>query len=80
MPARASSVSVQFSSFKFFEYQRGYFHLKPNAEETFWHCKNITLKNVTAKGAYFALNSENILCENFRLTGGYCFERAVFKL
>lgn len=46
----------------------------PNAEETFWHCKNITLKNVTAKGAYFALNSENIVCENFRLTGGYCFD------
>ena len=29
---------------------------------------------MTAKGAYFALNSENIVCENFRLTGGYCFD------
>ena len=31
-----------------------------NAEETFWNCKNINLKNVSAKGHYFAMNSENI--------------------
>ena len=46
----------------------------PDAQETFWHCKKINLKNVTANGTYFALDSEDIICENLKLTGGYCFD------
>ena len=45
-----------------------------NAEETFWMCKNIKLSHVTAKGHYFAMNSENIEVDNFRLDGNYSFD------
>lgn len=48
----------------------------PNAEETFWNCKNIVLENVSANGNYFAMNSENIKVENFNLTGNYSFDGA----
>lgn len=47
-----------------------------NAEETFWNCKNIKLKDVTAKGHYFAMNSENIEIDNLRLDGNYSFDGA----
>ncbi len=47
-----------------------------NAEETFWMCKNIKLTDVTAKGHYFAMNSENIEIDNFRLDGNYSFDGA----
>lgn len=47
-----------------------------NAEETFWMCKNITLNNVTAKGSYFAMNSENIEVDGLRLDGNYSFDGA----
>ena len=45
-----------------------------NAEETFWMCKNIKLTDVTAKGHYFAMNSENIEIDNLRLDGNYSFD------
>ena len=48
----------------------------PNAEETFWTCENITLKNVVAKGNYFCMNSKNIKIENFTLAGNYAFDGA----
>lgn len=48
----------------------------PNAEETFWNCKNIDLKNVTASGNYFAMNSENITISDFSLSGNYAFDGA----
>lgn len=48
----------------------------PNAEETLWTCKNITLKNVQAKGNYFGMNSENITISNFTLSGNYAFDGA----
>ena len=48
----------------------------PNAQETLWNCKDIELYDVTAKGDYFALNSENIKCENFVLDGNYAFDGA----
>lgn len=47
-----------------------------NAEETFWMCKNIKLKNVTAKGHYFAMNSQGIEIDNLRLDGNYSFDGA----
>ena len=46
----------------------------PNANETFWMCKNIRLENVVAKGAYFGLNSENIYLDGLNLYGNYCFD------
>lgn len=48
----------------------------PNATETLWHCKNVQLNNVTAKGDYFGMDSENIYVENFDLIGNYSFDGA----
>ncbi|MCQ2585476.1 MAG: DUF3737 family protein [Treponema sp.] len=45
-----------------------------NAAETFWTCDGVTLKNVQAKGDYFAMNSMNMKCENFNLSGNYFFD------
>lgn len=45
-----------------------------NAAETFWNCDGIELKNVEAKGDYFAMNSCNMKCENFTLEGNYFFD------
>lgn len=48
----------------------------PNAEETLWNCKEINLRNVSAKGDYFAMNSENITISDFQLSGNYSFDGA----
>ena len=45
-----------------------------NAAETLWSCKNITAKNITAKGDYFAMNSENMEFANLNLAGNYSFD------
>ena len=45
-----------------------------NAEETMWNCSDITLKNVTVNGDYFAMGSENILAENITVNGNYLFD------
>ena len=45
-----------------------------NAAETLWNCRNVTAQNITAKGDYFAMNSENIEIENLNLTGNYSFD------
>ena len=47
-----------------------------NAEETFWMCKNIKLNNVTARGHYFAMNTDGIEIDNLRLDGNYSFDGA----
>ena len=47
-----------------------------NAQETLWTCKDVSLKNVSAVGAYFGMNSENVTVENLRLDGNYCFDGA----
>jgi len=46
----------------------------PNAAETLWHCKNVKLQNVTAKGDYFAMNTTDMEVENLTLTGNYSFD------
>lgn len=46
----------------------------PNANETLWNCDKISLKNVTAKGDYFGMNSTNIVIDGFNLAGNYCFD------
>lgn len=46
----------------------------PNADETLWNCDEISLKNVTAKGDYFGMNSTNIKIDGFQLVGNYAFD------
>lgn len=45
-----------------------------NAAETLWHCRNVTLEQVQAKGDYFCMNSENITVDGLSLVGGYSFD------
>lgn len=45
-----------------------------NAEETFWMCWDIKLRNVTAKGNYFGMNSEDVDIDGLRLDGNYAFD------
>ncbi len=48
----------------------------PNAAETLWNCENIKMEHVTAKGEYFAMNSQDIEIDGFTLTGDYSFDGA----
>ena len=48
----------------------------PNAEETLWNCSDVKIKNLDARGNYFAMGSENIEIENFTLDGNYAFDGA----
>ncbi|MCR5723504.1 MAG: DUF3737 family protein [Treponema sp.] len=45
-----------------------------NAAETFWNCDGVTMKDVYAKGDYFAMGSSNMNIENFTLVGNYPFD------
>ena len=40
-----------------------------NAAETLWSCSNVTMENVTAKGDYFAMNSENVTVRDSFISG-----------
>ena len=46
----------------------------PNAEETLWACKNVSLSGVNAKGNYFAMNCEGMKVERLNLIGDYSFD------
>lgn len=46
----------------------------PNAAETLWNCKQIKMENVTAKGDYFAMGSEDMEIDGFTLVGNYPFD------
>lgn len=46
----------------------------PLAQETLWNCEQIELVKVTARGDYFGMNSQNIVANNFHLTGNYAFD------
>lgn len=48
----------------------------PNAAETLWHCDNVVLDNVNAKGDYFGMNCSNVKIDNFTLVGNYSFDGA----
>lgn len=48
----------------------------PNAEETLWNCRTITLKDVQARGDYFGMNCVDVEAENFVLEGNYAFDGA----
>ena len=45
-----------------------------NALETLWSCSNIKMKNVTAKGDYFAMNSRDMEVDGLMLDGNYSFD------
>ena len=47
-----------------------------NAAETLWNCRNIKMKNVSAKGDYFAMNCENADVNFLVLDGNYSFDGA----
>lgn len=42
--------------------------------ETLWHCKDVTMRHCLCRGDYFAMNSENLLLEDFTLVGKYSFD------
>ena len=46
----------------------------PNAAETLWNCEDVTLEHVSAKGDYFAMNSQNMVLRDFQLVGNYSFD------
>lgn len=46
----------------------------PNAGETLWNCDQIRMRQVSAKGDYFAMNSSNIYIDDFELSGNYSFD------
>ena len=48
----------------------------PHAEETLWNCADVKLRNVRARGDYFAMNVCGAEIENFDLVGNYGFDGA----
>lgn len=45
-----------------------------DAAETLWHCDGAVLEHVTAKGDYFAMNSEHMTVSDLTLYGNYSFD------
>ena len=49
----------------------------PNAQETFWDCKDIEAKNIEAdKGDYIFMHCSDVKIDGFRLQGNYSFQYA----
>ena len=48
----------------------------PNALETLWACKKVTVKNLKAQGDYICMNCEDMKVDNFTLLGNYAFDGA----
>lgn len=47
----------------------------PDAQETLWHCRNVSLKDVeVAHADYLFMHSEDIVIENYRQQGNYSFQ------
>ncbi len=47
----------------------------PNAEETFWDCRNVELSDVSVeKGDYLFMHSSGIRIDNLQLQGNYSFQ------
>lgn len=46
----------------------------PNAQETLWSCDHVDIENVSAKGDYFGMNTNNLTMKNFQLVGNYSFD------
>ena len=48
----------------------------PNAAETLWSCRDVTLEQATVKGDYLAMNSEDMKIDGLTLYGNYPFDGA----
>lgn len=48
----------------------------PNAEETFWQCENVRLKNAEAKGDYLFMNCSGVEADGLVIEGKYAFDGA----
>ncbi len=48
----------------------------PAAQETIWDCRDVVLEDVTAVGAYFAMNCNGMVIRNLTLDGPYSFDGA----
>ena len=48
----------------------------PNAEETLWDCTDVSMEHITAKGDYFAMNSQSMKISDLTLYGNYSFDGA----
>lgn len=46
----------------------------PNAAETLWNCQNVKIKNMTAKGDYFAMGCSDLEIDGLTLVGNYSFD------
>ena len=46
----------------------------PTAQETLWSCDHVDIENVSAKGDYFGMNTNNLIMKNFQLVGNYSFD------
>ena len=46
----------------------------PNAAETLWHCDDVKMQGVSAKGDYFGMNCSNMQISDFELVGNYSFD------
>ena len=45
-----------------------------NGDETLWACCGARLKNINAKGSYFAMNCSDMEVDGLKLVGGYSFD------
>ena len=48
----------------------------PNASETLWTCKDVTINQAKVNGDYLAMNSENMEIDGLDLIGNYAFDGA----
>ncbi len=46
----------------------------PNAAETLWNCDGVVMEKVSARGDYFAMNTDHIRADHFDLVGNYSFD------
>lgn len=47
-----------------------------HADETLWHCQDVTLDQVTVNGDYFGMDSQRIRADHLAVTGNYLFDGA----
>lgn len=46
----------------------------PHAEETLWNCDHVVMNQVSAKGDYFAMGTDNMEIDGLHLVGNYSFD------
>lgn len=48
----------------------------PNAQETLWMCRDVELRQVTTRGDYILMNSENLRIDGWKHNGNYAIDGA----